>query len=184
MTDSTNKTRMTKTAYLKKLKGIKRNGSRYLQEFLEIVPEGVHLYYGESNYNVSIVNELIDAANALKGLRVLALQDYLSNVIPHVLGGRKEQFHFGAKDPNIDAKVMEAGYKAFLEKNPDWTLLNTEKPPKPISIEALIKSVQSRLNKGYKNNDINNEDLEVFKKAVSSIQYTTATVVKEVKKAA
>lgn len=163
---------MTKAQFDKQLKSIKKNGGKYLDQFVAIVPTGVGLYWNETNQNIQVVNDLIDAASALKGVRVLGLQAYLQEVIPHKAGTRKEGYRFGAKDKELNEEKMKKAYPQFLTDNPDWTTFTDEKPVAPPTWEQIVKGVQSRVNKGHKMGSINTTHLKALKDAIMKIDFT------------
>ena len=171
---------MTKADFDKKLSSVKKRGQKVGTEFRHLVTQGVMLYYGETNRNIQVINDLVDCANAIKGLRVKGLVEYLTKVIPHENLGRKGDHHFGKMDKNLKDQ-MDSSWQSFLAENPNWDEFSEEKDPAPFSLEQFLKSVSRRLNKAHKEGQLGKEELKEFKKAITDFDFTDEEAEAEIK---
>ena len=161
---------MSKAEFDKELKSVKSRGASVTKEFSSLVRTGVQLYWGETNHNIQVINDLIDCARALKGLRVLALVEYLNEVVPHSNKGKKEQNHYGKMDASLKQK-MTGTWDSFLINNPNWYEFTVEKNPQPFDFTKLLKTVESKLKKAHEKGEADLEGLVTFKEAIRKFSF-------------
>lgn len=159
---------MTKAKFDSALASIKKRGTKVTNEFTAIVREGINLYYGETNRNIQVINDLVDCANSLKGLRVKALVEYLSQVIPHANDGAKASHHFGKMQKEKKA-AMDSTWKDFLVEYPEWHSYTVEKDPTPFDLTVFMKTIHQRIEKAYKEGKLDEEGLKTFRKDMSNL---------------
>ena len=161
---------MTKVEFDKRIKSLKKRGGKISEEFREIVREGIRLYYGETNRNIQVINDLVDTSRVIKGMRVKGLVEYLSQVIPHVNGGQKDDFHFGKMDREAKAS-MDTTWEQFMEKYPNWDEFTEEKDPTPFELQRFLKTVFHKLEKAHRDGMLDEEGLVKFKAATSKFDF-------------
>lgn len=166
---------MNKDKFDSTLRSIKKRGSKVTSEFTSIVVTGVQLYYGETNRNIQVINDLVDCAQALKGLRTKALVEYLSQVIPHSNGGTKGGHLFGKMDKDLKAK-MDRTWTQFLLDNPVWHEYTDEKPPVPFDLVAFLKSIKGRIEKAHTEGNMDAAGLQTFKTEIAKFAFDEDTV--------
>jgi len=164
---------MTKAKFDTSLASIKSRGVKITTEFSDIVITGIQLYYGETNRNIQVINDLIDCAAALKGLRVKGLVEYLSQTIPHTNLGSAGAHQFGKIDKHLKHK-METTWKDFLVEHPHWHEFTEEKDPKPFDLIAFLKTIKKRIDKAHADGSMDSDELSTFKTEVSKFAFTEA----------
>lgn len=160
---------MSKREYDKALKQIKKDGEAVTTEFSNIVLTGIALYWGEANCNIQVINNLIDTAKVFKGLRVKALIEYLSNVIPHK-PSKSGDYHFTESDKKLK-KQMEKTWEAWVTANPDWDKLTVEKDPAPFNLLKFVGQVQKAVLAAHEKDQMSKSDLKLFKQQMNSISW-------------
>jgi len=164
---------MNKDAFDTALRSIKQRGSAVTSEFEEIVITAVQLYYGETNRNIQVINDVVDCGAVLKGIRLLALVDYLKQVIPHENKGKSGDYHFGRMDKEL-ARSYDASWEEFLSSNPSWHEWKKEIDPAKFDVDTYVTSVIRKLNKAHKDGQLSREALDKFKTVVQHVGISAA----------
>lgn len=162
---------MSKREYDKIIKTLKKDGEAVTTQFSSLVLTGVSLYWGESNNNIQVINDLIDCARVFKGLRVKAVVEYLNQTIPHANGGQKSDFHYGKLDKKA-RKAMEGTWEQFLNDNPDWDAFTIEKDPSPFNLLKFVGQVTKAIQSAHEKDEISKSELKLFKQAVGDIHFS------------
>ena len=158
---------MTKAKFDSTLASIKKRGAKVTNEFTSIVTTAVQLYYGETNRNIQVINDVMDCAKALKGIRVKALAEYFSKVIPHHKGADSL---FGKM--NQEAKsTMDNTWETFLIDNPVWHEFTVEKDVKPFDLIAFLKTIKNRIDTAHKSGTLDDNGLKTLKAEVSKFAF-------------
>ena len=127
---------------------IMRSTGKAGKDFEVFVSASINWFYGESDHNINVINDLLVIATQSKGYNVQRLASYLKRIIPHTLldGGKDLTTRFdrkieGRKYPKAD-KVA-----AFLTSNPSWSKTGKSKKAADYDQAKYINSVLAKIEK-------------------------------------
>lgn len=161
---------LTKAQFDTQLKSVRTRGKKVTEEFAGLVTAGVQLYWGETNHNIQVINDLVGCARELKGIRLLGLVEYLDQVVPHHNSGKKDSYRYGKMDQEKKLK-MHGTWEGFIEKHPNWHEYTVEKSPAPWDWSNFTKTVLNKMIKAHEKGEADDLGLVQFKQAMSKFTF-------------
>ena len=129
----------------------KRNELNYLlgtsgKKFDYFVDATIAWFYGDSDKNITVINDLLVIAHQSRGYNVQRLSAYLQVVIPHKLQtvkNLKECPKFLKKDKDL-GYASESKWTSFCERN-IWSQYGKPQDMKDFNAEATVKQFIAKL---------------------------------------
>ena len=120
--------------------------------FERFISASIVWFYGESDHNINVINDLLVIAENSHGYNVQRLASYLKRIIPHayIEATNKRKAHFdtkpkGKKYPTND-KVLR-----FLALNPEWNKTGASKTAADYDETKHVASVIAKIAKNNGN---------------------------------
>ena len=155
-------------AHMVALDNFKKAFQTITVDFNDLVIESVKLYWLHGN--ISVINRTMDTLTHMKGADNRALASYYMKCVPATFD--KKEGRFGKKNPATVEKMASTWAEYILAHN--WYELSKTKDSKPyeLDIPALLKLVDSRLQKGAdaeSGNQITEEKLNMLAEGMNTI---------------
>lgn len=118
-------------------------------QFNKFVKDSIYYFHTGGNYQIDIINGLLDIAYNSKGLTAPRLVAYLRQFIPHSVEkyqlktSRRQREKFVGKKQADYMTARECERKLF--ETPDWHEFGKDTTSEQFSADSYIKSVLSRL---------------------------------------
>lgn len=117
------------------------------KDFEMFVVSSVYWFYGASDKNINVINDLLEIAHKSRGMNAARLAAYLKHVIPHKLTEAKT-----TKDcPKFGVKIKDTVYPVtaqwseFLRRNPQWSKYGKVSKSTDFDLQKYLKGVVSTL---------------------------------------
>ena len=117
------------------------------KDFEAFVVASIHWFYGASDYNINVINDLLRIAHQSRGYNVQRLSAYLKQVVPHKLVQSKDKKVVPAFDKKESRYLKGHELNTFLSHNPVWSQYGAQKEASDYDVDAVVARLVKTLGK-------------------------------------